>query len=56
MMDGRVALFKAIESPPDMTMVDILLEADLTANYIDQEGFMAAMAQKYQTKPRGKAI
>ena len=53
MMDGRVALFKAMEAQ-DMEMVDILLEADLVSNYIDPQGFMAAMATKYQAKDRSK--
>jgi hypothetical protein len=38
----------------DEHMMDLLLNADLHINYIDQAGFMYDIAKRYQVKDRGK--
>ena len=50
--DNTNALLKAA-AQNDMQMLEVLLSADLQANFIDTNGFMYHMASQYQSRERG---
>ena len=50
--DGTNTLLKAGVNN-DMDMINILLSANLAANFIDSSGFMYKLASMYQSREKG---
>ena len=53
MTDGRTSLVRAMDNR-DEQMIDMILTANLDANFQNRGAFVHQMAEKYQKPDRGK--